>query len=554
MINLSYSGKLTINLVILFGVMIGCSLFYFFPYLKGFKKLKFKDFFRTNIDRLIVSSIFLIGILIRTIFLDLLPGGLNQDEASAGYDAFSIMYYGVDRNGFHLPIYLTAWGSGQNALYSYLSMPFIGIFGLNELSLRLPAAIISCISLFAIYNLFNTYTNKTNAIIALAFLAINPWHIIKSRWALESNIFPDLVFISIVLLLIAIKTNKKWMFYVSPVILALSAYAYATSYFFLTVLLITLLAYLIITKKVKWYEGLIYLGIAGILVIPLIIFCYINFFDKDTIVFLGLTIPKLTSNRLASITNLFEGNFFYNIFKHFGNSLLLILVQNDNILSNSVYIFGTMYLITLPFTIFGVVKSIKDKSLMNRVMQIWLISSFALMFIVDPNINRINIAWIPLIYFSIIGIIEITSYNLTLRKTIIGSYMAYFLAFACYYPTKYNDDIKPNFFYSLGESIEFANSLKVDKIYITKYINMPYIFALFYDKENPNTFINTHVYSNPGGAFQQVLSYGKYEFQAPIYFESNTAIILKTSETTNIKKFQTSAQNIKYFTNYVVIY
>lgn len=147
MINLSYSGKLTINLVILFGVMIGCSLFYFFPYLKGFKKLKFKDFFRTNIDRLIVSSIFLIGILIRTIFLDLLPGGLNQDEASAGYDAFSIMYYGVDRNGFHLPIYLTAWGSGQNALYSYLSMPFIGIFGLNELSLRLPAAIISWVSL-----------------------------------------------------------------------------------------------------------------------------------------------------------------------------------------------------------------------------------------------------------------------------------------------------------------------------------------------------------------------------------------------------------------------
>lgn len=67
--------------------------------------------------------IFLLAAVLRLWAFGTVPGGLNQDEASIGYDAWSILYYGIDRNGIRLPVHLIAWGSGQNALYAYLSMP-----------------------------------------------------------------------------------------------------------------------------------------------------------------------------------------------------------------------------------------------------------------------------------------------------------------------------------------------------------------------------------------------------------------------------------------------
>ena len=76
----------------------------------------------------VVAGLLLLGILIRVIRFGQFPVGLNQDEASIGYDAFATMYYGMDRNGYYLPMYPMSWGDGQNALYMYLSMPFISFF------------------------------------------------------------------------------------------------------------------------------------------------------------------------------------------------------------------------------------------------------------------------------------------------------------------------------------------------------------------------------------------------------------------------------------------
>ena len=69
--------------------------------------------------------LFAVGALVRLWYAGGIPPGLNQDEASVGYDAYAILHYGIDRNGASLPVHLIAWGSGQNALYAYFSMPFI---------------------------------------------------------------------------------------------------------------------------------------------------------------------------------------------------------------------------------------------------------------------------------------------------------------------------------------------------------------------------------------------------------------------------------------------
>ena len=47
---------------------------------------------------IILLIILIIGILVRIIGITDMPNALNCDEASAGYEAFSILNYGIDRN------------------------------------------------------------------------------------------------------------------------------------------------------------------------------------------------------------------------------------------------------------------------------------------------------------------------------------------------------------------------------------------------------------------------------------------------------------------------
>ena len=151
---------------------------------------KSRDFF-------LVLFFCLIGILARLILIGQVPYGLNQDEASAGYEAWSILNYGIDRHGISYPVHLIAWGSGQNIAYSWFCMPFIALFGLSEFTVRLPMALIGCVSVVLFYFFLDNVTPLPNhrkyVLFGTLLFAICPWHIMTSRWGLESNLFPDLI-------------------------------------------------------------------------------------------------------------------------------------------------------------------------------------------------------------------------------------------------------------------------------------------------------------------------------------------------------------------------
>ena len=172
-------------------------------------KIEEKEKIKKYLPKILIVLIILLGVFVRIFKIEEYPNALNVDEASAGYEAFSIMNYGIDRNGKFLPVFLVAWGSGQNALLTYLMIPFIAIFGLSTFAIRLPMAILGGISLVVFYYLLKRMTNKKVAIIGLIFLAICPWHIMKSRWGLESNLFPDLMLLSIFLIIKGLQDKRK---------------------------------------------------------------------------------------------------------------------------------------------------------------------------------------------------------------------------------------------------------------------------------------------------------------------------------------------------------
>lgn len=192
MLNLTENGMFIADWIILCLALFVASLYFIVNYAKSIRlhPVGILSYARKNPKVLLVTFLLALAFALRVAFVDRLPRGFNQDEASIGYEAWSILHYGIDRKGNVLPVHLISWGSGQNAFYAYFIIPSIALFGLNELSVRLPMGLFSCLSCFCVFRMFKKTGKENLAIAVLAFMAIAPWDIMRSRWALESNAYP----------------------------------------------------------------------------------------------------------------------------------------------------------------------------------------------------------------------------------------------------------------------------------------------------------------------------------------------------------------------------
>lgn len=142
-----------------------------------------------NMPTSLVWVIFLLAFLLRFLGLGQYPVGLNPDEASFGYDAYSLLTTGKDQWGISWPLSLHSFGDYKLPLYSYLAIPSVAIFGLNEFSTRLPNALFGFLGVVFTYLLvLEFFKNKTFAAVSAFILAISPWHIMLSRGAFEANL------------------------------------------------------------------------------------------------------------------------------------------------------------------------------------------------------------------------------------------------------------------------------------------------------------------------------------------------------------------------------
>ena len=472
-----------------------------------------ENFLKKYKIKIIIGIIVLFGVLIRTIGIGSIPNALNVDEASAGFESYSILNYGIDRNGNFLPVFLVAWGSGQNALYTYLMMPFIAMFGLTTFAIRLPMAIIGGISLIVFYLLLKRMINQKTAIIGLIFLAICPWHIMKSRWGLESNLFPDLMLLSVFLIIKGIQDKKRIFQILGYIVAGLTAYAYGTSYFFLPLFFIPVLFIMLKKKEITVKELIINLAVIGIVALPIIIFVIINTFNLPEIELPFLTIPRMEVNRYEEITSIFSSDFLEKSLDNFAGGLKILMYQVDGLPWNSLEDIGTIYTFSTIFTILGIIVAIKNRKNIKYgyIMGIWLIVSILLLFVCEPNINRLNIIFFPIIFYTVVGIDEIAKQGKVFAVLLAIVYILSFGLFVNSYLSENANDYM-TFESNLEEPIEYLNTLQDKEIYITNSIKEPYIYVLFYTKYDTRDFVDTVEYYNGNGAFRQVKSFGNYNF------------------------------------------
>ena len=101
--------------------------------------------------KFIFTTIILLALVLRVVGIASFPVGFTQDEAAIGYDAYSLLLTGRDQWGESWPLILRSFGDFKMPLYSYLAIPSIAIFGLNEFATRLPNAIIGTLAVLATY-------------------------------------------------------------------------------------------------------------------------------------------------------------------------------------------------------------------------------------------------------------------------------------------------------------------------------------------------------------------------------------------------------------------
>src|SRR3989344_7737190 len=151
--------------------------------------------FKKNIYLIILTFVFLLAFFLRFYNLGSNPPSLTWDEASLGYNAYSILKTGADEYGNKLPLSIRSFDDYKPPLYVYLTIPFVALFGLSEFSVRLPSAIIGALSVIVIYFLVKEFLQRWDkkhqeliALVSALFLAISPWQLQFSRGAFEGNI------------------------------------------------------------------------------------------------------------------------------------------------------------------------------------------------------------------------------------------------------------------------------------------------------------------------------------------------------------------------------
>src|SRR4051794_32201702 len=139
--------------------------------------------------RWILFALIVVGLALRLWALGSVPPGLDSDEASIGYNAYSLLQTGRDEYGVPLPLAFRAFGEYKRPAYIYATVPSVAAFGLTPFAVRFPAAVFGALSIPALYAAaFRLLRSRRAALCAAGMLAISPWHLQFSRGAREVSL------------------------------------------------------------------------------------------------------------------------------------------------------------------------------------------------------------------------------------------------------------------------------------------------------------------------------------------------------------------------------
>lgn len=463
------------------------------------------------LNKYAIIEIFILALMLRIIFvLSPVPPSINWDEASLGYNAFSILQTGKDEWGRVMPLTFEAFGDYKLPGYIYTLAPFIAIFGLNEFSVRLPSVIFGSLAVIFLYLIvLELSKNKKWALLSATLLAISPWHFFLSRIALEANLALSFFLIGFYFLLTGLK--KHLMLLPASIMFGLSIFTYNSARIFVPLFLFL---YLILQwKQLKFSKiailSAIIFGIFLAVGFYLALFqdssaryYWVRILDEGAISFLDQarntsTWPDLITKLIYNRPTYFIYNFILNYSKHLSFNFLALAGGSNY--QFSLPGMGLMYLVELPLLIYGLLKLLKNKT--GWIFVFWfLIAPIPSALTREaPHALRSIFMIGALQVITAFGIISLSQVLEKQKKflSISLSIIAFLILvngmfYLKNYFTDYPQEYSQAWQYGYKEAIKEVelNYNNYPKIFFTKHYGEAHIFYLFHTKYDPSLYQN----------------------------------------------------------------
>jgi 4-amino-4-deoxy-L-arabinose transferase-like glycosyltransferase len=443
------------------------------------------SFFKKNF---ILLLILFLGFFLRTYQLGQNPFGLFCDEASIGYDAYSLSKTGTDEWGAKWPLFFKAFGEYKSPIMTYSTIPFVAILGLSDFSVRLVSALFGVAGIFAIYFLATTLFNKNIGLISALFLTISPWHIHFSRVSLE-GLMPYVCFtvLGISYWFIYLKKHQFKLAFLSTLFFVLAIYSYFPARIFVPLLGFVIIVFSIKTLLKNKTHFLYLIFITLILISPLF---YHMFFGPG----LARWEAVKGNNNLITIIQKYTDYFSFDYLFSKGD----IDFRGQFITRHSLRGIGQLYLFQLPLIFFGLIELFcnRQSKFIATIIIFWLLFypiPDLLTASNSPYATRSIIGVIPFQILSALGLKFLfkifTNFKL---RAILGFFFAIIISFSfinyLFLFQKYPQYSSDYWGWQSGpeEIMKYfiANQSLYDRLCLEGAFNSPNIFIKFYDPTN----------------------------------------------------------------------
>lgn len=427
--------------------------------------------------------IFLIGSFVRLYLFGKVPAGYQMDEAYAAWNAFSLYHCGIDSAGHSYPVYFEAWGGGQNALYSYLMLPWIALFGghVNSYAARLPQVILSLTTLIAVYFLAKKLFNRNIANWSMFLVAICPWHIMMSRWGLESNLAPGFLILGVCFFIYGL--DRQPLMLLSALCYGLSLYCYATIWPIVPVILALQILYCILHHRFKLTKWTVASGLLlTLFATPLLCFLLVNAGFLPSFKIGPFSVYKMTYFRSDELAHSLAD--CWSNFKNLGR----LFVYQDGLRPYDIILpYGFFYNIGRCFIVIGIAVLLYQfvRSFISRQYEpavfllIQLIGAGLIGVLIPVSMTQVNCAYIPLMMTGAFGIaasaqlIKVLSGKISEKFSGIAAYafsicilLAFLYQFGNFsreYFTSYRELVSAYFQNGTDDAVRFAYQIATEE-------------------------------------------------------------------------------------------
>jgi hypothetical protein len=470
--------------------------------------------------------------------LTLYPPSLSIDEVSIGYNAFSILKTGKDEWGTTFPVSFKSVGDYKAPVLIYLTVPFIKLLGLSELSTRLPVALFSALSIYFFWLLVSRYIFSKKypflSYLSTAIYALSPWLIIYSRSGFEAVLALNFLLINLIFAFELRRHGRLSSFFFMFFFAYLSAITYHSTKIVAPLLNISfiLLDYRYFLKCLSgWYQKCkSLLFITTILFFGITVFFIANFIlgpgaSRAKMTFLTqdfdyarVMLPVLLAHPYSWFTSVFGLLSFWlnRYFQYFSANFYLssglglaTFGQPDQ---------GVIYTIEYPFLIIGffvllTVNKYFASAVSSKFVPKILTTWFLLGFLPASLTNNIQHSLRSLNNVPVIAILIAVGLSLTfelLKKKlfkwlfvtlVIIGYMLGMLRFVDYYTLHYPVELSETRSFGWKQMAIFARDhhSEYDKVYVDDRFGtqgpytygLPYLYFLFYSQYDPNIYVNS---------------------------------------------------------------